>query len=312
MLSTHSRRELARVLQGAAVLEIGNALDLIDGPGDTYFVDSNNGSSSASGLQWSDPLATWDAAINKCQANHNDKIILSAGHAESLSAAAAAALDVAGVRVIGLGHGSARPTFTFDTSTAASLAISGNGSYLENILFLGGIDELAAPIAITGTDVTLKDCEFRDVTGQATDVIIATGADRLLLDGHRHIGAAADGGDTAVCLVDCDDVVIRNSDFYGNFDLGAIQCRTTASARLKVHDCFIWTEGAEDLCIVDTVTGSTGVMGPNLFLVLQDDAANVTEAITGATFYVMDVGVHVVNAVDQKSLAINWTPVADS
>ena len=61
---------------------------------------------------------------------------------------------------------------------------------------------------------------------------------------------------------------------------------------------------------MDTITGTTGVIGPNVQMVLQDDASNITEAITGATFYVIDDGVHVVNAANQKSLAIDWTASA--
>jgi hypothetical protein len=48
-----------------------------------------------------------------------------------------------------------------------------------------------------------------------------------------------------------------------------------------------------------------------LYLNLQDDAANVTEAVTGATFNLFDP-VYVCNAVNQKALLINWTPVADA
>ena len=79
---------------------------------------------------------------------------------------------------------------------------------------------------------------------------------------------------------------------------------------MRVHDVQVWTEGSEDLAVLDTVTGSTGIMGPNIFMILQDDASNITEAITGATFYVIDHGVHVVNAANQKSLAIDWTASA--
>jgi hypothetical protein len=91
--------------------------------------------------------------------------------------------------------------------------------------------------------------------------------------------AAGDGGDSAIMLDECDDAVIRNCYIYGNFDVGAIQFRTTASDRVLIHDCRIWTEASEDLAIDDHVTGSTGIIGPNIEIVLEDHTSNITEAI---------------------------------
>lgn len=282
--------------------------------GKVLFVHSGTGSDSPGRGQTPDePLASIDYAVGLCTANKGDVIYAMPGHTETVSAAGGLDLDVAGVSIIGLGSGSNRPTVNFTTAVGADMDVDAANIRIENFLFTGGIDALTGPIDINAADCKLINCEYRDVTGQATDVIVAdANADRLLIDGYRHDGASAAGGASAIALTGMDDVTIRNSVIYGNFSVGAIDCRTTAVTRLKVHDCAIWTENAADIAIVDTITASTGVMGPNLFMVLQDDAANVTEAITGATFYVMDFGVHVVNAVNQKSLAINWTAVIDS
>lgn len=280
--------------------------------GNVFYVDSGIGVDSGDGNTSNSPFATLDYAVGKCSANNGDVIVLMPGHAETITADSGVDIDIAGITVIGLGYGAARPTFTFTTAVTADFKLAAASTVVCNVLFLGGIDATTGVIEVSAADCALINTEYRDSTGQATDVIVTTAnADRLLIDGHRHIGAAADGGDTAVVVVGCDDVTIRNCEFYGNFDLGAIECRTTAAVRLRVHDCQIWTEGAEDLCILDTVTGSTGLIGPNVFMMLQDDAANITEAITGATFTVFDVGVHVANAANQKSLAINWTAAAD-
>jgi hypothetical protein len=233
------------------------------------------------------------------------------GHAETIVADSGVDIDKAGLKVVGLGWGATRPTFTFTTLVTADFKLAAASTVVENVLFLGGIDALTGPVEISGADCKLLNCEYRDVTGEATDIIITVdGADRLLIDGLRVIGAAADGGDTAIMLDGCDDAVIRNFDIYGNFDLGAIECRTTLSARIKVHDGTIWTEGTEDLCILDTVGSSTGTIGPNLNLVLQDDAANITTAITGGTFQLVGP-IWVVNAVAEQAMQINWTASAD-
>lgn len=283
--------------------------------GNVFFVDSGSAGASDNSIKGKtvdEPFATLDFAVGQCTANNGDLIIVMPGHAETITADSGVDIDVAGVTVIGVGKGAARPTFTFTTAVTADFKLAANSTHVENLVFLGGIDATTGVIEISGTDCSLINCEYRDSTGQAVDVVTTVNnADRLLIDGLRVIGAAAAGGASAIFLNGCDDAIIRNCDIYGNFSVAAIDFRTTASARTAIYNCKIWTENAADLCIKDTITGSTGVMGPKLYLVLQDDAANITGAITGATFYVMDDGVQVVNAVNEKSLAINWDASAD-
>lgn len=318
-LTGYDRRVLASALANRTVANrLVDTIDfgLTNTTGNIFYVDSGAAAASdgaGAGLTKDTPFATLDYAVGQCTANNGDVIFLMPGHAETITADSGVDIDVAGITVIGLGHGAARPTFTFTTAVTADFKLAAASTVVYNVLFVGGIDATTGVIEVSAADCALIDTEYRDSTGQATDVIMTTAdADRLLIDGHRHIGASGDGGDTAVCVVGCDDVTIRNCEFYGNFDLGAIECRTTAAVRLRVHDCQIWTEGAEDLAIKDTVTGSTGIIGPNVFIYLQDNAANITEAITGATFVVMDVGVHVVNLANEKSIAINWTASTDA
>ena len=310
-LSGYSKRNLKFGLANTRVgKEISDILDYIDGVGNRFYVDSGSGADTNSGTAPDQAFATLDYSIAQATANNGDVIYVLPGHTENLAADSAVDIDVAGLTIIGLGHGASRPTFTA-TAVAGDFKLAAASTGVKNILFLGGIDATTGIIEISAADCALINTEYRDSTGQATDVIMTTAdADRLVIDGHFHNGAAADGADTAIAVVGCDDVIIKNSVFYGNFDLGAIQCRTTAAVRLRVHDIQVWTEGSEDLAVLDTVTGSTGIMGPNIFMILQDDASNITEAITGATFYVIDHGVHVVNAANQKSLAIDWTASA--
>jgi hypothetical protein len=275
-------------------------------------VDSGVGVDAAGYGQNPDaPCATLDYAVGLCTANNGDVIYVMPGHAETIIADSGVDIDVAGVKVIGLGWGADRPTFTFTTAVTADFKLAAASVSVENILFLGGIDATTGVVEISGADCKLINCEYRDVTGEATDIIVTVNnADRLLIDGLRVIGAAGDGGDTAIALDGCDDAVIRNFDIYGNFDQGAIECRTTASNRIKVYNGTIWTEGAEDLAIKDLITASTGTIGPDLNLILQDNAANITEAITGATFQLVGP-IWVVNAVAEQAMQINWTASTD-
>jgi len=254
--------------------------------GNIFFVDSGHALASDSAYPAQGvverPFATWDYAVGQCTANNGDVIILMPGHTETVSAAAGLALDVAGITCIGIGYGSDRPTVSFETAVGADMDVDAANITIVNVLFSGGVDALTGPIDINAADCRLINIETRDTTGQATDFIVTdANADRLLIDGWRHIGAAADGADTAISIVGGDDIIIRNFDIYGNFDEGAIQNVTTAAVRIQIHDGYIFTDAAEDLAII-TVATTTGRLGPNLYIRLQDDAANIDEAVTGA------------------------------
>jgi len=288
--------------------------DLAQHPGDIFFVDSGATAASDSagfGKDPDSPFATLDYAVSNCTASSGDVIYVMPGHAENLAADSAVDIDVAGVKVVGLGWGAQRPTFTA-TAAAGDFKLAAAGVWVENLLFLGGIDATTGIIEVAGADCMLKDCEYRDSTGQATDVVmVVASSDRCTIDGLIVNGAAAAGGNSAISVNAADDLEIKNCRIYGNFAVGGIDFRTAASARAWIHDCTIWTENAADIGIVDTITGSTGVIGPRLYLNLEDDGANVTEAVTGATFNVFDP-IYVCNAANQKALLINWTEVADA
>ena len=281
--------------------------------GRTFYVHSGTGGATAvaSGMSRHDPVATVEAATLLCRASVGDTIVCMRGHAETLDAADDVDLDLAGLKLIGEGTGDDRPTFSINADTAAMFVVAGAGCHVENILFTGdaAVASTNMPILVTGAGCTLKDIGFLNVANTQVDVFDIQG-NRCHIDGMHFNGEAGDGADTAIVLNAAHDCLIENSYFYGNFDLGAIECRTFLSSRIRVRRTQIWTEGSEDLCILDTITSSTGIIGPDLELVLQDNASNITEAITGATFFVMDP-VYVVNAVNEKGLLINWGASGD-
>jgi len=113
-------------------------------------------------------------------------------------------------------------------------------------------------------------------------------------------------------IVGGDGIKIHDFIMDGNFAVGGIDIRTTATTDLKVWNCISFrTRNAADIFIVDTVTGSTGQIGPNIYLQLQDNAANITEAITGATF-VQHLPISVVNLAGEVGMTINTTASTDA
>ena len=275
------------------------------GPGNYFYVDSTNGAAGNTGLTWSQAMATIDQAVNKCTASNGDKIIVAPYHAENLAADSAVDVDVAGVEVIGLRSGQLRPTLT-NTAEAGDFKLAAAGCSVRGIRFSGGIDVGTGIIEVSADDCSIIDCEYVDTVGEATDVIMGVAASHLLIDGFEFRGAAAAGANSAIALNACPYFHLKNFSIYGNFAVGAVDFRTAASTLVKIHSGKIWTANAADLAIMDTITGSTGFIGPDLQIMLADNAANITTAVTGATFVLFDP-VYVCNLAGEKGMLINWT-----
>lgn len=288
-------------------------------PGQVFFVN-NSSVLAPRGVSGSDgnpgtyqkPFSTLDFAIGQCVANRGDIIYVMPGHIETVATAAAIALDVAGVAIIGLGVGSLRPKLNF-TATGATMTMSAANCSIKNILFTGGIDAVVAPLRISAADCTVEGCEMRDVTGQMTDGILTTaGADRLKILKHVHKGDTAAGTNAAIAIVGGSDIEITAEVLDGNFAVGAIDIRTTATTNLYVHDIGrAFTRNAADIIVVDTITASTGQIGPNINARLTDNAANITEAFTGATFVYMQP-LNLVNLAGESSMQSNITASTDA
>lgn len=282
--------------------------------GTIFYVDSghaNAADATNNGNAPNEPFATIDYAIGRCAANNGDTIVVASGHTETISAAGGISLDVAGVTIIGQGYGASRPTINL-TATASTFAISAANCIIDNLLITGGIDAIVSSIVVSAADVKISNVELRDVTGQMTLGILTTAAaDRLLIDQFTFRGDSAAGNAAAIALVGGDHIEIKNFAIDGNFSTSAIDIRTTATTNLQIHDGYIWTKNAADLCVKDTITGSTGRIGPNLQLMLTDNAANITEACTGATFQYFQP-INVCNLAGESSMQTNITASTDA
>ena len=284
--------------------------------GNVFFVDSG-AARAADGNAATDPqnpAATIDGAIGKCTASNGDQIIVMPGHTETIAAAGGITADVAGVSIYGLGHGASRPTISF-TATASTYVISAASHVLSNVLCTGDIDAIVTMFSITGADCSLLNVETRDVTGQCTSVITtATGADRLLIDGYVHRGAAAAGGVNCIELVGADDgTTIRNFWIDGNFSTAAIQNVTGVMTNLSVYgdrQSYARTRNAADV-IFTAVTTTTGNVGPNINARLQDNAANITEAFVGADMQFFNP-IRIVNLDGEAHIDSNITASTDA
>lgn len=291
--------------------------------GSVFFVDSGGGGADATAAgTFEEPFLTMNYADTRAAANNGDVVFVKAGHVETVTAAAGLDLNTAGVTWIAEGVGASRATVNYTTAVGADMNIDGANITMRNFLFTGGIDALTGPIDVNAADFQLLDCEWRDVTGQVVDCIVAdANADRLLVDGFYFQGALTAGSAAAetnscIVLTGNDRPRIVNSTFVGRIGIACIECRTTAVVMLECMRCkFVNLDnrvvGTAGVAIEDVITGSTGFIGPDIEIYLQTDGANITEAITGATFRLVDP-IYVVNANNEKALLINWTASADA
>lgn len=283
-------------------------------PGSVFWVDSNNGGNGNKGT-YDRPFASIDYAVGRCTPNKGDIIMVKPGHVETVTAAGGLDLDVAGIAIVGMGTGSNRPTVNFTTVVGADMDVDAANITVMNFLFTGGIDALTGPIDVNAADFTMLNCETRDVTGQATDFIVTdANANNFLISGWKHLGAAAAGADTAISIVGGNDWAIENFEIYGNFAVAGIENVTTAANRVRIgggtEPSYIWTENAADVAIT-MVAASTGFIGPNINIMLQDNAANITECLVGANMQFMQP-INVVNLAGESSMQINITASTDA
>ena len=275
------------------------------------FVNSAHASAGTgkNGLDPHNPLSTIDEAVALCTASRGDVIVAGPGHVETVIAAAGLDLDVAGIIVLGIGQGDLRPTVNFTTAAGADMDVDAADIAMLNFLFTGGVDALTGPIDINSDDFALLGCEFRDVTGQCVDAIIATG-DRLTIRDYRHAGAAAAGAQSAIQLTGVAQAVIERFHIDGNFGTAGIEGVTTQNTNVKIRDGYVRTRNAADVCITMAAT-DTGDIGPDVFCRVQDNAANITEAIVGADMQFFDP-IMVSNADGERGLQWNGPASADA
>ena len=130
--------------------------------GRRVYVSSDTGTDAGGyGANPDAPVATWDYAVGLCTANQHDIIYIMPGHTETLTNSSRVTLDMAGVRSIGLGSGTDRPTFTFATDTTADVLVSSANNTIENMIFVNGVNNQAEMIDVDATDCTIRNCEFR-------------------------------------------------------------------------------------------------------------------------------------------------------
>lgn len=240
--------------------------DVVEHPGAIFFVNSAAGVNAAGyGSNPDKPVATLDYAIGLCTAGQGDVIYVLPGHAETIAATDGFDADVAGIRIIGLGWGAARPTFTF-TATASQVNVGAASVWIENLRFVAGVSAVVAALQVEGkTDFTLRNCEFYwgDTTGfdLILGVELEAGSHRAVIQGCRFLAEpAVAGAASAIKLTGAShNVVVADNEFMGDYSVACLNGITTLSQGLMFLRNLVHNTDASEPYL-EVLTGTTGVI----------------------------------------------------
>lgn len=238
--------------------------------GNVFWVHYGTGSDGNKGTR-ERPFKTIDYAISRCTANKGDIIIALPGHTETITAASAIDLDVAGISLVGLGTGTLMPQVVFNHANA-TVAVGADNVTIRGMRFTSSITAVVVGINIEA-DVdytTIEDCLF-DVDATGTDEFNHS---IRLVDGNigaliqRNVIHQGLGGAVAAIHMDADTSYTRilNNYITGDYSTACIVGDTTLSTNLLIQRNLlvqgiggnIGTEPA-----VELLTGTTGIIADN-------------------------------------------------
>ena len=260
------------------------------GTGSRFYLHAGTGTDSAGfGRNPDSPVATLDYANGLCTASKGDIIFAMPGHAESLVGATSAVLDVAGVRVIGLGTGALRPKFTFTTDAGATISITAPNVSLENLQLLSAFTNgITAGITVGALADGLRLTNIRMEESLNTQefliaVSIAAACHDVGIDGFEFFGI--DGGTDTQCIkfVGASNYsYVRNFRIFGDWSGTPIDALTAASLYMEfAHGTIINVDTGAGLS-VSVKSDTTGMMR-HLDIAQIKDTVGPAGAAMGAT-----------------------------
>lgn len=232
--------------------------------GKYVFVHSGTGSNQNEGDSPSAPMATIDGAVGKCTANAGDIIIVMPGHAENISAATSLVVDVAGVQIIGLGHGRNRPVLTY-TATAGTIEMDAANTRLSNVVLRASVSAVVVGINVDADGVTLDSLEFTfDETGDDFVTMVDIDAVNLAtVQGCYFRAEETAGAAEAIRLDDCDYVRIVGNQFTGIWSDAPIIGEGAVGVSLLIADNVIYNGDTSDQNGIDLNVAFTGLITNN-------------------------------------------------
>ncbi|MEY4931753.1 MAG: hypothetical protein RLZZ403_73 [Pseudomonadota bacterium] len=256
-------------------------------------------------------FSTLNAGLAQCRSGQPDVVLVLSGHTENISTADQMSNLVAGTRIIGLGNGTARPTFTWSASTATFLFDVANVSITNCNLEMAGDPTsttaltVTAPIIVSAAGCGIFGCRIRtSVDGNQLATIpiktTAAGTDLSLVGCHIH-GDTAGECTTFVRLVGADRFLMDSCVLQGatsSTTVGVLQFLTTASDAVIIRRSTFINRKASSIHAVTGMTAATGVIEDCNFGILDD----ATLAGLGTPGSLMGFRNHTVNLAGEQGV----------
>lgn len=221
-------------------------------------------------------------ALAQCRSGLGDVVVVMPGHTENVDAADDWSNLVAGTKIIGMGQGNDRPTYTWSVAAASVLINVANVSLSGCILQMAGPAgttalTVAAPMTVSAAGFQLRGCRIQTEidADQGTTIALTTavGASDMVIDGCDFHG---DGDGTLVTtvirLVGAVRLRMRNTNIFATSsdEVGVVQMLTTISTNVLIEGCtFTNRSGASDTAFTGMAL-ATGVVKDCAFCILDD------------------------------------------
>lgn len=237
---------------------------------------------------------TLSAALLNCVADRGDTVYIAEGYTEAITGAWGG-VPIAGVRIVGLGDGTNRPTFNFTTATTANMALNAARFSFSNCVFTIGFDAVVAMLTVTAADVGFFDCEFNTnnaTMGAVQCIVTAATAARLRVVSCRFLGPAVNSGTTTTSQIDHEvgvDYLIQNNYFCGKMTQAIVNATTLLRGNIDSNR-FVISTGTVAITMASASTpfitnnrinvpsGSTPIVAAAGFV-----AGNIYSAAAGVT-----------------------------
>lgn len=256
---------------------------------------------------------TLNAALAQCRSGMGDFVFVLPGHTENISSADQMSNLVAGTRIIGLGRGNNRPTFTWTAATATFLLDVANVEINNCILNMDpgtGTTTVAAPITISAAGCAIRNCKIRmgtDANSLVTIGITTTAAaDDLEFIGNEVYGATAAECTTMIQFVGADRLKFCDNTVVGATSaaaVGVIRFLTTASTDIKMFRNSVRNNKASSSQAITGMAGLTGEVGDLFMTVLSDNAAALTGAFSTLASLTLNGNCYVANTIAERGAA---------
>jgi hypothetical protein len=265
------------------------------GRGRVFWVGNASGLPSGNGSSPDYPFSTVAKALAKCVSGRGDIVYVLQGHTESFTSATTWSELVASTKIIGLGTGTERPTFTL-AAAGAVITVTKANVMIRNCRFLAAgpagttAITVANPLAITAAGFQLIDNDIEcgiDADQLATNCITASAAaDDMTISGNNIHGAASSVITTILVTTGAVDrlKIINN---YMRADAGASGFLLDLSNAAILENDIIGNTfaniTASSTAVIKPHATSTGMVLSNIFMTQDAGTAPASSGFTTFT-----------------------------